>query len=196
LDPYSQGYPSHRNSGGTIINLIRELRDTSGVPVNVIVSDEQIRVSCSTTGQDVAAVLEALVAQTARYRWRTITGHYVLYPSDPVWDSKISGIAIRSVPRLDAATQYVTAVRSQIPALADLVEPPMKGDSRAPVYTEPVSLPLETSIVTHLVELLGTNDQLAFTIERARSGQRVLHFQQVTATPCTSDDDWNEPSIS
>ena len=159
--------------------MVRKIWDIYGVPVNVIVSDERVESGWSTTGQSVAEALDSLVAQVGGYRWRMIMGRYVLYPSDPVWDSNVSEITIVGVPRFDAATQYLAAVRRQIPALDDLVGALLRGDPRAPAYAEPVSLNRESSIVAHLVEVLGTNDQLAFIIERALSGKRVLHFQQV-----------------
>lgn len=158
------------------------------MPVSAIESDEPVDVEIA--ARDVREALDALCTQAESYRWRTVMGRYVLFPADSVWESEISGVAIADVPRLDAATRYVIAVRSQISALEDLVEPPIKGDPRAPVYTEPVTLSRESSILAHLVELLGTNEQLAFTVERARSGKRVLHFEQVTTRqPQSSGDD-------
>jgi len=56
----------------------------------------------------------------------------------------------------------------------------LKGNLHAPIYSEPVSLQFKASIIEHLVELLGTDDQLAFTVEWASSDRRVLHFERVT----------------
>ncbi|GET39216.1 hypothetical protein [Microseira wollei] len=170
---------SETDPRGTLLNFIRELRDSKGIPINFIEADEQVEVSWSTIDQEVETVLNTTVNGTGCYRWRLILGHYVVYPSDRVWDTKVCGIGITNVPRLEAATQYVTAVQTQIPALNDLLAPPIKGEPRAPVYIEPVSLHPEFSIVENLVELLGTNDQLAFTIEYTLSERRVLYFQQV-----------------
>lgn len=178
FDMNSQDYP-HKNPKITIIDMIRELQETSGVAVNVIESDERFEIIRSTVSQDVAATLDAIVAQNKNYRWCTIMNHYVLYPEDYVWDQKISGIAIIDMSRLDAATQYVTEIQKQVSALSDLVGIPIKGDPQASVYTELVSLHPVASIIEHLVELLGTNNNLTFTIEQAPSGKRVLYFQQV-----------------
>jgi hypothetical protein len=101
---------------------------------------------------------------------------YVLYPQDPIWDLEGPPVTIAYRPRLEAAGEYVVALRHHIPGLADLVEPPLKGDPRAALYTAPVSVTPKTPILEQLVQLLGSNERLAFTIERAATGRRVLHF--------------------
>jgi hypothetical protein len=182
-DMAAQAGPPHTNPRDAVADVIRQLRDTLRVPVSFIQSDEQVETNWTTTGQEAATTLITSVTQTGLYRWRMIMGRSVLYPVDPVWDHKIMGIAITGVPRLDGAMQYTTAVRSRIPALDDLGGPPMKGDPRSPVYEAPVSLSPEASLIEHLVELLGTNKHLVFTIERGPSGRRVLHFQEVSPKP-------------
>lgn len=177
----SQDSLSDTSPANTITYFIHQLRATYGVPVNFIESDERVEVSLPTISENVAASLDAVVGQTKKYRWRTVVGRYIVYPSEPVWDTRVSGIAITEVPRLDAATQYITAIQSQIHALEDLVAPPMKGDPRAPVYTAPVSLHSESSVLEHLVELLGTSERLVFTIERSPSNHRVMYFEQLAA---------------
>jgi len=164
---------------GSIPEVVRELRRVHGTAVNLIESEERVEINQPTSGPDVQAVLDALVARSDRYRRRRIRGRDLIYPTDPVWECEVSGIAITGVPRLDAATQFVVAVNSQIPALKDLLPPPILGDPRTPAHVEPVSLQPEAVIVEHLAELLGTNEQIVFTIEWALSGQRMLHFEQV-----------------
>jgi len=167
---------------GTVVGMIQELRDTTGVPVNVVESDEPVVVTWHVAGQDPVVALETLAAHTNAYRWRRVLGRYVVYPTAPEWESEIARIRIVQVPRNEAALQYVAEVRSQLAALGDLVAGLIKGDPRSPVYTEPVTLSPRAPILQHLVELLGSNSQLAFTIERAKSGARLLHFEQVALT--------------
>lgn len=164
----------------SLIDAVRQFRKTSGVALNAIEADTEERACWPSVGHDVEATLEDLIAQQGHYRWRMLMGRYVIYPTDSVWDGRIAGIAITGRPRLDAATQYVKAVRGQVPALRDLLEPPIKGDPRSPVYTEPVSLRSEAPILIHLMELLGWNKALAFTIQWTQSGRRILHYQEVT----------------
>jgi len=177
LNQGSQG-PTDEYGASSISSFVGQLRNRSGVPVNFIESEDVV-LYWPSTDQDVAAILDALVMQTDHYRWRTVGERYVLYPRDPVWDSSVSRVDIRDVARLDAATRYVAVVRSQIPALEDLLPPVLLGDPRAPIYAERVSLSPESSVVGHLVELLGMNRRLAFTVEHVQSGQRALNFWQV-----------------
>ncbi len=130
-------------------------------------------------GGDTEAVLDALVSQAPAYVWAEVAGHYVLYPRAAVWETRVGGVQINAVPRLEAATQFVVHARAAVPELADLSEPPMLGDPRSPVYTEPVSLPLAGTILEHLAALLGPAPRTVFTVERSPFGERVLHFDRV-----------------
>jgi hypothetical protein len=162
----------------TATGVIRLMRDTFNLPVNFIQSDEQEEFDITNLESNISA-FKRKVELSDHYKWCTIMGRYVFYSCNPVWDHEISEINIAGISRLNAATQYLAEVRSQIPALIDLTGPPMKGEPLSLVYTELVYLSPVSSLIKHLVELLGTNEKLVFTIERALSGQRVLHFQEV-----------------
>jgi hypothetical protein len=176
----SQIEPSHPNVTG-IVAAVSTLRFDLGVPVNVIEGGRHIEIAYHSTSQDVATILDALLSQSPDYRWSLVTDRYVVYPTDPVWDRVVTAVNIKATARYDAAMQYLTVVRNQIAELSDLIGVVMKGDPRSPVFVEPVFLSPQAPIVSHLVQLLGTNGRIAFTIERALSGKRVLHFENVRA---------------
>jgi len=167
----------HDRAGDAMSHFVRRLREIQHVPVNFIQADEQVEV-LEPVDDRIEGMLDALITQAPIYRWSNLNGRYVLYPRDAVWDTQISGIQITDVPRLEAGTEFVTQVRSRLPEF-DLSEPPMLGDPRSPVYTQPVSLPASGSLVQHLVALLGVDPQIIFTIEPSPFGDRVLHFGQV-----------------
>ncbi|HKG62318.1 MAG TPA: hypothetical protein VKB05_21335 [Pyrinomonadaceae bacterium] len=169
----------HR-AGDAMSHFVRTLREIQHLPVNFIQADERIEVlePVVDVHDEIEGILDALIALAPIYRWSNLSSRYVLYPRDAIWDTQIGGIQITDVPRLNAATQFVTQVRSRLPEL-NLSEPPMLGDPRSPVYTQPVSLPSSGSIVQHLVALLGVDPRIIFTIEPSSFGDQVLHFGQV-----------------
>jgi hypothetical protein len=172
-----------KHQPGAVAGFVRGLRGAGGVPVNFIRADEEVEIGARPGGVGVDEALDWLVAQTARYRWDEIGGRYVLYPADDVWQSVVSGIEIKDVPRLDAASLYTDAARAQVAALADLAGPVMKGDPRSHVFTDPVSLRPSATVLEHFVELLGDDERLAFTVERSLSGVRVMHFEWLPPAP-------------
>lgn len=164
-----------------VARFITMLRDTRHVPLNYIRADEHIARSVIEKGGSTEEQLQALVAQAPAYRWSELAGRYVVLPRAAVWDTRIDDVVIANIPRLEAATRFVARVRTVVPELADLAEPPMIGDPRSPVYSEAVSLPHDASILQHLVALLGADLRTVFTIERTRFGDRLLHFDRIGA---------------
>jgi hypothetical protein len=162
-----------------VSNFVRMLREGRRMPVSFIQANDWIDMIELKVGDHIEATLDMLVSQVPMYQWSKIVGHCVLYPRDVIWDAQISGAQITNVPRLEAATRFVTQIRTTIPELSDLSEPPMMGDPLSPTYRQQVSLPSTGSILQHLVELLGPDPQIVFTIERTRFGDRVLHFERV-----------------
>lgn len=169
----------NQEAGDAVARFVGMLRALRRMPVNFIQADDRIGGSEIDEGDNADAVLDALVAQAPVYRWSEVAGHHVVYPRAAVWDAQISDVLIANVPRLEAATRFVAQVRTTVPELADLSEPPMIGDPRSPVYSQAVSMPREGSMLQHLVALLGSDPRTVFTVERTRFGDRVLHFDRV-----------------
>jgi hypothetical protein len=128
---------------------------------------------------DVDAALRGLVFQAGAYRRTEQAGHLVVFPQAPVWDMLVTDVRITDLPRLEAARKYIGLVRTRVPSLTNLFEPPMKRDPSSPIYTQPVSLQLQGSIVQHFGELLGSDRSVVFTVERLISGARFFYFDQV-----------------
>lgn len=113
------------------------------------------------------------------YRLETIGGRRVLRPSDTVWDETVTGVEIVDVPRADVAHAYALEARRQVRELdvAGFAGGVVRGDPRDPMFTALVTLSREARVVEHLVELLGQDDDLVFTVEPASSGL-LLSFER------------------
>jgi hypothetical protein len=171
--------PRNEREVDAVSRFVRTLRDTWHMPVSFIQANDEsdeIRVRAS---EHMQTMLDALISQAPVYRWSHIVEHYVVYPRTRIWDAQVGDVQIANVPRLKAATQFILQARAAIPELADLSEPPMLGDPCSAVYSQLVSLPPTTSILEHLVALLGPDPRIVFTVELTRFGDRVLHFDRV-----------------
>src|ERR1041385_3953777 len=164
--------------GDAVSRFIRRLRREGRVPINFIQADERIENMSVAVTDDIRAVLDALVSQAPIYRWSVLNRRYVLYPRTKIWDARIDQVHVSNTPRLSAAAEFVKRARIMVAELADLAEPPLIGDPRAQIFTEPISLATEGSILQHLVALLGDDSGAVFTIEPTAFGDRVLHFDR------------------
>jgi hypothetical protein len=64
-----------------------------------------------------------------------------------------------------------------VPELERLVGGVVRGDPDAPVHADRVSLSPGATVLEHLVELLGDDPDLVFTVEPTEDGRLVLHFE-------------------
>ena len=81
------------------------------------------------------------------------------------------------MPRHLAAAAYVELLRGDFPDLADLAPPLLKGDPRAPIYSEVVDVPENPTVLQGLVALLGGTLEFNFSIVHFDPGRRVLYFE-------------------
>jgi hypothetical protein len=175
-------YAQNSSAGGpglTIPQAVRTLRRTFLRSINFVTLVSSGAVELPPSATSLEAALDSLIQQTDDYRWAIIRGHYVFYPTEPIWDEVISGVVITSSPRIDAATEYIELVHDLLPPLSNLQPPVILGNPGAMLYAERVSLSNAAPLVEHLVELLGTNVTLAFAIEPALSGVPVLNFERI-----------------
>lgn len=157
---------------------IESLRAALPTPVNVVLDHERDALEVPSGPSEP----EAAVADAARrngLRWRKIGSRFVLYPDDDVWERPVSGVHLAGVGRAAAADAYTAEVRRHVPELGGFVGGVVRGDPDAAIYTEPVSLSPDATILKHLVELLGDDPDLVFTVEPASEGRLVLHFEHV-----------------
>jgi hypothetical protein len=153
------------------------LRNALPVPVSVILDRQPESLDLPADQGDRQSTVDEF-ARRAGLRWRAIGTHVVLYPDDDVWERRVSGIAVADARRADAAAAYTADVARRVPGLERLVGGVVRGDPDAPVYADRVTLSPEAAVLEHLVQLLGDDPDLVFTIEPAADGRLVLHFER------------------
>ena len=119
--------------------------------------------------------LARLTEASSPYTCTVIDGRTVLHPREAVWNERVPGTRIEG-PRLQAARAFVGVLQRSFSELADLTPPLMKGDPGAPLYTSVVAVPGGLSVLQGLVDLLGGDPRLVFTIERVGDARRMLYF--------------------
>ncbi|KRE82949.1 hypothetical protein ASG75_15525 [Rhodanobacter sp. Soil772] len=126
------------------------------------------------------ALLNSFVAVVPEYAWTAVGSRCVLHPRQDIWRASLSGKAFQG-PRLQTARAYVEFLRGTAAEMADLAPPLLKGDPAAALYTATVSIRENCSALQGLVDLLGPDPSMVFTVERQDADRRVLFFERVDA---------------
>lgn len=175
----------------SVAQAVAALRTRWGMPLSYIEADtaDDRPVPASMLASMPAArsgseALAELLLRAPAYRCERFDGHVLLYPRAPLWDSRLAGAAGTpgtAMPRLQAAMALIARLRAAMPALADLSDPDMVGDSGSPVHADTVALPAEATVVEHLAALLGPDPHLVLSLTRMDGGGRYLHFERTGA---------------
>lgn len=167
---------------------VAALRARWGMPLSHIeaeadadAADDYLVPALPTVARSGSEALAKLLLRALAYRCERFDGHVLLYPRAPLWDSRLAGGPTTPMPRLQAATDLIARLRAATPALADLSDPDMLGDSGAPVHAGMVALPAEGTLAQHLAALLGPDPLLVLSLTRTAGGGRYLHFERIGA---------------
>ena len=162
------------------INVLRH-KYGYGVPVSFIsVADEKPQTA--QFRDEVLTLREALdqfVRTREGYIYSLVGDHLMVYPKSGPFKKVIGEVNIRNTPRLEATEAFVEHLKRTDAEFGNLIRPGIKGDPRAPVYTDRVSLPEEATVLEHLAALLGDNPNVTFSIlDGPRSGTRLFILEQ------------------
>jgi hypothetical protein len=140
--------------------------------------------SIDADAKDLLAVLDSVVEQCKGYNWSRILGRIVLHSTERQYRRKIREVEIVRVPRRDAGAAYVGILRKSSRKFKDLLVPGVLGDPEADLYSTPVSLDGEATVLEHLVQLLGDDPRVVFMITKTRTGKPWLSFEQTAPGDC------------
>lgn len=169
----------------TVTAVIRLLRSERCAAVSFIVAPGDQRLSLNLKQATVDAVLRELAAQKPAYRFETIAGRDVLYPASPEFQEPVhlGERNLTGMKRFAAVYRFLPMLRNAVPALSNLVAPPMVGNFNDRLYTDAVSLPAKGRVIEFFVALLGANPRIFFQFGTAASGLPILLFDGVTCAP-------------
>lgn len=152
-----------------------------GVPLSFLERPEPSAIALDPGGE--AKTLRSLLEREVReagYDYEVIGDRLVVFPAGDLYRTTVSNVRISGTPRLEATDRYLETLARDVPELGEWIPPIMKGDPEAPIYGERVSLSARASVLEHLVELLGRDESLMFSLIRWRDGRRYLLFERGT----------------
>jgi hypothetical protein len=147
--------------------------------VSFIGASGPARVAIDVPSGTVRDVLDQLASRSSVYRWTEVAGRLMVFPDGPIPQTTIADVHINQVARLQATEAYIQNLRQESAEFQELRGVIVKGDPRSPVFTTPVSLSSKGTVLEHLVELLGTDRSLVFSIQQVAPGKSVFFFETV-----------------
>ena len=174
---------SLQDLSGSTTEAIDVLRHKYGVPVSFIsIADEKPKI-VQFRDEERLMLREALdqfVRTREGYTYSLVGDRLMVYPKSGPFEKTIGGVNIRVVPRLQATEAFIEHLKRTDAEFGNLGGPGIKGDDRAPVYTDRVSLPAQATVLEHLAALLGENPNVTFSIlDGPRSGTRLFVLEEV-----------------
>lgn len=174
-----------RDMSVSTAEAINVLRHKYGVPLSFIsVTDEKPEtVEFRDEELTLRDALDEFVQTWDDYTYTVVGGGLVVYPKLGPFHKVIGGVDIRNAPRWEAARAFVAHLKRTDAEFGNLIGPGIKGDPRAPLYTEPVSLLAEATVLEHLAALLGDNPNVMFSIvDGRRSGSRFFVLEELKSS--------------
>ena len=165
----------------TVYDLVKALRTQHAIPLSFIQSTRSFHmkeeVNIKVSNGTVRDVLEKIKSDAPDYRYGDVEGHLVLYPNEPKYQRAIGSVSVREMERLKATYSYLDALRARWPEFKDLMAPAMKGNPKAVLYTELVSIRPRVTVLKGFAQLLGKNQSVVFTIIYwAKTNQPAFFF--------------------
>ncbi|MEX6688157.1 hypothetical protein QTN47_11660 [Danxiaibacter flavus] len=158
----------------TIKDFVYHLR-RAGFRVNFIEANQKPDVDEPFT-DDPDIFFENILPRDGQYDFVKAKSQYTVFPSDSMWRKEISGIHIKNTPRINAVEEYLSFIQKYH---IHIQPPAIKGDPDSPDYTDTITLANTGQLKDHLLQLLGTDRSLVFTIEKTQTGLPMLHFERI-----------------
>jgi hypothetical protein len=168
----------------TVYDIVMALRTQHAIPLSFIQSARSFNmkeeISIKVSNGTIRDVLQRIKPDAPEYRYGFIEGHLVLYPNEPKYQRAVGSISIREIGRLKAAYSYLDALRTRWPEFKELLTPIMKGDPKAALYAERVSIKPRGTVLKGFAQLLGSNQSAVFSIKyREKAGRPAFSFDIV-----------------
>ncbi len=173
---------SLRDMSASVTETINTLRQKYKVPVCFVsVSDEkQAAPELGDEEVNLRTALDEDVQAHNSYAYALVSDRLILHPKSGPFTKVVGRVHIRNVPRLEAMMAFVEHLKETHTEFGNLGGPGMKGDPRAPLYTDLVSLREEGTVLEHFAALLGDDPNVVFSVvDGARPATRIVVLEQL-----------------
>lgn len=173
-------------SAGSLLDVLGELAASYNVPVSLIDADRPSCVSFTLHNGTVRQVLDRLVSCDRQYCWRQVMGRLIVLPHTSPYDSRIVGVRITDMPRMEAADAYIDHLNSHNVGFERLAGGVMLGDCTGSAYTTHVTLSPDATALEHFMQILAADRSLRFCLSRGIDELRFYSLANVRAKPVLS----------
>jgi hypothetical protein len=163
----------------TVEDIVRELMEKHHVPLSFIAADAAPRLTFTIREGTLRELLERIVTEAPVYRYRFVGARLVLYPADPLWESRLDDLRLAPGPRRWVGEALVVELRRRVPALAVLNPPWTIGTMDSFVYRDQVSVAGPASLVELFTQVLGNRASASFMVSK-RGGQITTFWLEST----------------
>jgi hypothetical protein len=145
---------------------VAEISKQSELPLSFIHSDSLAKISLDLRPGTVRQALDAIVEQAPEYRYAVVGERLVMYPRDPIWETRLDDVKLGPGPRVVVTGEMAKELARRLPAFADLGGPWILGDSRGYTYRDVVSVRGPGSILELLLQLPGSRPSTFVIVDK------------------------------
>ncbi len=154
-------------------SIILLLRQQYHAPISFVQDANDVPLSLHVMNGTIKDVLAHIVKQNPAYRWLLVDEKVVLFSNDRGLQSVVKGVDITNVPRYNACFQYIRYLRHYSPEYQNFGTG-LGGSVRAEIFTTPVTLTSQDTVLSQLVQLTGTDSTVCFDMVQVSDG--ILQF--------------------
>src|ERR1700688_4126361 len=133
-----------------------EICDRSDLPLSFVQAPSHRKISLELHDASVRQALDAVLAQAPEYRYGFVAERLILYPQEPVWQTRLEDISMGPGPRLQVTRALAAELVRRLPFFAHLSGPWVLGSGRSYNYRDVVTVRGPGSLLELFVQLLGT----------------------------------------
>jgi len=152
----------------SIYEVVKALRSDYKVPLCFVEPDihttAQKKVSLDLHDVSLKAALDGIVSQAPFVKYKQVNGRLVVFPDERKYFLPMT-VDLENLDRIDAVDAYIRKLADRYPSeFGNLVGPTMTGFPGAPRYTDKITIKGTATVLDQLVQLLGDNPKVIFTI--------------------------------
>lgn len=162
----------------SITNAAEQLRALTGASVSSLDGGHPVVFHPDAKGA-IEPVLAQFLNLNEHVRNICVDSRFVIFPIEEsaILRAEVNGVMINCMSRIEAAAAYFEYLRETTSGAVnfDLI---MAGKLNVPMYDDSVSLSLRATLVEHLIELLGTDREVAFSSLKYANGHWHFWFSR------------------
>jgi hypothetical protein len=153
---------------------VAEICDRSDLPLSFIQASTHPKISLELHDASVRQALDAVLAQAPEYRYGFVAERLILYPQEPVWQTRLEDISLGPGPRLQVARALAAELARRLPFFAHLSGAFVLGNGKSYTYRDIVTVRGPGSLLDLFVQLLGSRPGTFFIFDKPTEARANL----------------------